>query len=115
MRFSLKTVLANSFLALLVSSIIMFMVFAVRTIIDPLYKNTELIKTSKQIFSIFIWPYNTIETRYIGIGTDFSHRFDPFWSPLGTLLTLIYLAIIGNLIYFIVNYISCRKTNDLDN
>ena len=109
MRFSLKTFLANGFLALLVAVIIMFMVFAVRTILDPMYKNPELILTSKQIFSIFIWPYNFIEKQFIGVNPDFSHRFSALWSPVGAVCTLIYLILFGNLVYWICRIFLNKK------
>ena len=112
MRIDIKKILASSFLAFLVSAIILFMVFAVRTILDPLYKNTELIETSKQIFSMFIWPYNLIEKKFIGIGPpDYIHSFHPFWSPLGILCTLLYIAVIGNLVSLLVNAFF-RQTTD---
>ena len=112
MRCNYKNIFANSFLALLVSAIIMFMVFAVRTILDPMYKNTELIDTSKQIFSLFLWPYNLIEKSFIGLNIDFSHRFHTLWSPVGVLLTLLYIALIGNVIFFIVQAFFCKKPID---
>ncbi len=110
MRCTIRNVFANSFLALLVSAIIMFMVFAVRTILDPMYKNPELIETSKQVFSIFLWPYNLIESKFIGLYPDFSHKFHILWSPVGAFLTILYIALIGNLVFMIVSLYFCKKS-----
>lgn len=109
MRVSFKDIFTNSFLAVLISAILMFMVFAVRTILDPMYKNPQLISTSKQVFSIFLWPYYQLEKTYIGVNPDFSHRFHVFWSPVGGLLTLLYIILIGNIILFTMQGILRKK------
>jgi hypothetical protein len=77
-----------------------------------MYDNPELIETTKQIFSIFLWPYLLIEKRFIGLNLDFSHKFHPLWSSVGALLSFIYIALIGNAIYLIVNQFFSKKTSN---
>jgi hypothetical protein len=101
MHFRFKTFIQNFLLALLISIVFILMIFTVRTIIDPMDNNPELSKVSDQIFSIFLWPYYSIENNFIGYDADISHRFDLIWTPLGVLLTLIYIALAGNIVYFL--------------
>ncbi len=112
MSFRFKVIAQNSFLALLVSSIVLLMVYGVRAIIDPMFNNPELIKVGDQISAIFIWTYNLVESHYIGYDANFTHRFDLLWTPIGILLNLLYISLIGNIIYLLASLI---KTSDKHN
>jgi hypothetical protein len=90
MHFRVKTFFQNSLLAFLLSSVIMLMVYTVRTIIDPMDNNPELFKIGEQIFNIFIWPYKIIESNFIGYEAGVSYRVNLLWTPIGILLNLLW-------------------------
>ncbi len=92
-------------ISLVAASTFIFIVFAFRTLVDPMYRNANLIKYTKYVFYVFIWPYYFIE-RFAGIvNPDGSHSFHILWSPLGLLLSLAYIVIAGNIVYTIMGWI----------
>jgi len=109
MNLKMKTILTNGYVANLISAVIVLMVFAVRIILDPMYINPDLIHLGNEIFSIFLWPYFFIENHFIGFDADMNHIFHWFWTPLGVLLTILYLSIVGNLTYFLKAWLNHSK------
>ncbi len=102
-------VLICSIVSLLTTTLIVFVVFAIRTIIDPMTRNPEVIYQTKRIFYLFLMPYYAIENSFIGLNPDFSHRFHALWTPIGILLTILYISIAGNLIRLIYLLFSRKK------
>lgn len=75
---------------------IVFIIFAIRTIIDPMYRNPQLIRQTKQVFYVFIMPFYEIQSRFVGSNYDGSHKLHLFWTPLSGILCIIYISICGN-------------------
>ena len=95
-------------ISLVAASTLIFVVFALRTLIDPMYRNADLIKITKHIFYVFLWPYYLIESVTGGVNPDGSHNFHFFWTPLGLLFSLAYIVGCGNVIYAIINFFKRR-------
>lgn len=93
-----RTILVCTIISLLVTTLIVFVVFAIRTIIDPMYRNPNVIQSTKRIFYVFLMPYYELEAKFIGLNPDSSHRVHLLWTPIGMLATALYIALGGNLI-----------------
>ncbi len=102
-------ILICSILSLLATTLIVFVVFAIRTIIDPMYRDPVVIYQTKRIFYVFLMPYYLIEDSFIGLNPDFSHRFHVLWTPIGGILTILYISIAGNVLFFFYSLLPKKK------
>ncbi|PKN80669.1 MAG: hypothetical protein CVU48_01190 [Candidatus Cloacimonetes bacterium HGW-Cloacimonetes-1] len=73
-----------------------------------MYRNASLIIFTKQIFYLFLWPYYLIESFLGMVNPDGSHNFHIIVTPLGLLLSLVYIVIAGNVVYSVVSWIKRR-------
>ena len=114
MRNIRRDIMLCAIVSLMIVSLVIFVVFAVRTIIDPMYRNPRVINNTKQIFFVLAMPYYVIEYYFVGTNPDGSHRFDLFWTPLSVILTALYVMIGGNILRFLCLALGfCkRKTRD---
>lgn len=108
-----KSFLICSILSLLITTLIIFVVFAMRTILDPMYRNPQIISQTRQIFHFILMPFYLLEDKFVGLNPDGSHRFHIIWTPLGMIFSVLYISVGGNLIRIFYSIIR-RKTKKTD-
>ncbi len=74
-----------------------------------MYRDPVIIGYTKQIFYVFVMPFYEVEKHLVGLNPDGSHVFHLIWTPVGIILSGIYIAIMGNLIYLVFSLIKKKK------
>jgi hypothetical protein len=92
--------------------IVIFLMFAARTILDPYYRNHQLLHFSQKLFLTFTWPFELCANHIQSNPGLLGFPFHPFWTSLGIISNLLYLMILGNCLFYVTGTIT-RSIKDM--
>ncbi|HNX00901.1 MAG TPA: hypothetical protein PLE74_02890 [Candidatus Cloacimonadota bacterium] len=81
--------------------VLIFLIFSIRTIIDPYYTNMSLLQLSKKIFMTFTWPFVFFTGQINDNPGITGFQVQPLWTTLGIISNLLYFMILGNAVFYI--------------
>jgi hypothetical protein len=101
----IKKFIYRSLLFAFLVLILIFLIFSIRTIIDPYYTNMTLLQLSKKIFMTFTWPFVFFTGQIQENPGITGFKVQPLWTTIGVFTNIIYFMILGNATFYLLEKI----------
>jgi hypothetical protein len=97
----IKKFIYRSILFCFLILILIFLIFSIRTIIDPYYTNMTLLQLSKKIFMTFTWPFVFFTGQITENPGVIGFKVQPLWTTLGIISNVLYFMVLGNALFYL--------------